>query len=67
MTTDELEQQLKREAERRDALDADRDAVRQKIDGLLEQLREPPHDVGVGELADLAGMSRQAVHKALGR
>lgn len=67
MTTEELKNELKREAERRDALDADRDAVRQKIDGLLEQLREPPHDVGVGELADLAGMSRQAVHKALGR
>lgn len=34
MTTEELKNELKREAERRDALDADRDAVRQKIDGL---------------------------------
>lgn len=65
MTTTELEQQLKREADRRDALDGDRDEVRKRIDGLIRDLRE--RGVGVAELADLAGMSKQAIHKALNR
>ena len=65
MTTDELEQQLKREADRRDALDGDRDAVRKRIDELIRDLRG--RGVGVAELADLAGMSKQAIHKALNR
>lgn len=65
MTTEELKADLKREVDRRDALDADRDVSRKRIDALIRDLRG--RDVGVAELADLAGMSKQAIHKALNR
>lgn len=67
MTTEELKDELCREAQRRTALDTERDESRQKIDGLIATLRQSPHDVSVRELAHLADMSPQAVHKALGR
>lgn len=65
MTTEELKADLKREVDRRDALDDDRDVSRKRIDALIRDLRG--RDVGVAELADLAGMSKQAIHKALNR
>ena len=65
MTTEELKADLKREVDRRDALDDDRDVSRKRIDTLIRDLRG--RDVGVAELADLAGMSKQAIHKALNR
>lgn len=65
MTTEELKANLKREVDRRDALDADRDESRKRIDALIQELRG--RDVGTSELAELAGMSPQAIYKALER
>jgi len=67
MTTEELKAELAREADRRDALDADRDKSRTRIDELVETLRQDPHDVGVAELARIAKVSPQAIYKTLGR
>lgn len=66
-TTEDLKAQLTREVDRRDAMDAEAAARRERIGELIAELRGDPHNVGVAELARLAKVSPQAIYKALDR